>query len=1100
MASKKKVAILGGGLSSLVTAHELTSQPGWRDRYDITVYQMGWRLGGKGASGRNKKHNDRIEEHGLHIFFGFYENAFQVMRSVYRELGRHPDAPLSTWEQAFKKHSFVVSEQEFQGQWRRWLLPAPENSRTPGDGGPLIDPWSLAQELLQLLVDVFDRWWLRSRDQHVTATLHSLDGLVDHAETIASGDLRMQTHASLLEALANAVREQVRLVGKLAEPIASVELSFLHFAQRLSERMPDDPHAHTSGHHTTLRFLAERFRGAIRDLMAEDAKIDWEAFQAFTLLDLGLATFLGMLEDQLIVPPVDWQKLDDEDFRAWLLRHGATHESIESAPIRGLRSGAFATDATGGAGTTLYLALRLLLTYKGAILWEMQAGMGDTIFAPLYTVLKRRGVRFEFFQRVDNVGLSAPDDTGKRIVQRITIGQQATLKGDEYEPLYDVKGLPCWPSEPDYGQLNEGDALQAQDVNLENWWTTWKDPVPPKVLEAGRDFDLVVLGISLGALPYICPELIADNERFRMMVAKVETTLTQGMQLWLTPDLPKLGWPMVKPVVVGYADPFDTWSDMSHLIERESWPPATVGNLAYFCMRLLDEPGFDPLRPPARSERLYPHRQLERVTHHVYQYLQNDIGHLWPWATRTNAPSGLNWDWLVDTKHRHGVERLKDQYWIADWNPSDRYVLSVAGSTKYRLRPDESGYANLILTGDWTRNGFSAGCVEATVASGMHASRAICGFPKTIIGEWMDDLPHHQRHVFDDNATSESARAIVAPTDRVGRYFQRDGDLMPLQPFRAEGATLNWFVVGARMDALRKLCDEDLNIGGRAQPVQYRPFMPLVCFIACDIKKLHPRDPKDNQGWMAERDYAFWVPVMAGREVDGEFKAERFGFYNPYMFVDSGPAALGGREIYGMLKSVSQTLQPQSATDEPRFSVHTLVIPKLDPSTEVVDRELVRIHDLRSTVWGEHETIWQSKDEVERELEQLIVSAVEDLEQMETSWELDRDLLKSALTGDTRMVSLRQYPDAQDGHRACYQAIVETMSIPVSPIQGGLLSGEAYAVDIHPYDSHRIVERLGLYVTDVPDQPGWQRAISRLNFHLRFDFDLDNGTVVYRAV
>ena len=49
---KKKIAILGGGLASLTTAFALTSQRDWRSRYEITVYQMGWRLGGKGASGR----------------------------------------------------------------------------------------------------------------------------------------------------------------------------------------------------------------------------------------------------------------------------------------------------------------------------------------------------------------------------------------------------------------------------------------------------------------------------------------------------------------------------------------------------------------------------------------------------------------------------------------------------------------------------------------------------------------------------------------------------------------------------------------------------------------------------------------------------------------------------------------------------------------------------------------------------------------------------------------------------------------------------------------------------------------------------------------
>jgi uncharacterized protein with NAD-binding domain and iron-sulfur cluster len=55
---REKIAILGGGIGSLTAAYELAVQ----DRYDITVYQMGWRLGGQGASGRNRALGDRIEE------------------------------------------------------------------------------------------------------------------------------------------------------------------------------------------------------------------------------------------------------------------------------------------------------------------------------------------------------------------------------------------------------------------------------------------------------------------------------------------------------------------------------------------------------------------------------------------------------------------------------------------------------------------------------------------------------------------------------------------------------------------------------------------------------------------------------------------------------------------------------------------------------------------------------------------------------------------------------------------------------------------------------------------------------------------------------
>ena len=96
-----KVAILGGGMAGLTAAWRL-SEPGWRDRFDsITVYQRGWRLGGKGASSRGV--HGRIEEHGLHIWLGYYENAFGLLRECYSELNRpttDPAAPIKTWNQA----------------------------------------------------------------------------------------------------------------------------------------------------------------------------------------------------------------------------------------------------------------------------------------------------------------------------------------------------------------------------------------------------------------------------------------------------------------------------------------------------------------------------------------------------------------------------------------------------------------------------------------------------------------------------------------------------------------------------------------------------------------------------------------------------------------------------------------------------------------------------------------------------------------------------------------------------------------------------------------------------------------------------------------
>src|SRR2546425_4501635 len=49
-AGREKVAVLGGGPAAITAAFELTAAPELRDRFEVTVYQLGWRLGGKCAS------------------------------------------------------------------------------------------------------------------------------------------------------------------------------------------------------------------------------------------------------------------------------------------------------------------------------------------------------------------------------------------------------------------------------------------------------------------------------------------------------------------------------------------------------------------------------------------------------------------------------------------------------------------------------------------------------------------------------------------------------------------------------------------------------------------------------------------------------------------------------------------------------------------------------------------------------------------------------------------------------------------------------------------------------------------------------------------
>src|SRR5688572_23402127 len=172
--------------------------------------------------------------------------------------------------------------------------------------------------------------------------------------------------------------------------------------------------------------------------------------------------------------------------------------------------------------------MRIYFEYYESVFLKMQAGMGDTIFAPVYEVLAKRGVKFEFFHRLREV---IPSDDGQRI-DELRIGVQATVKGS-YEPLFDVKGLPSWPSIPFYEQLVEGEELREKRIDLEAYDADWRD-VGEVVLKQGADFDHVVFGLSLGAVPFVCGEILKQKGSWRSMVEHVKVVRTQAAQLWFS--------------------------------------------------------------------------------------------------------------------------------------------------------------------------------------------------------------------------------------------------------------------------------------------------------------------------------------------------------------------------------------------------------------------------------------------------------------------------------------------------------------------------------------------------------------------------------------
>jgi uncharacterized protein with NAD-binding domain and iron-sulfur cluster len=686
----EKVAVLGGGVGALTAAFELTA-PELEGRYEVTVYQPGWRLGGKCASGRGGD-TARIEEHGLHIWFGFYDNAFDMIQRCYDEWRPPAGSPIKTWKEAFKPCCDIVLLESWNGQWKPWHLPMPVDDLEPGSTEPVTE-WEFLKRMIDWLID---QW-------------HPVHSRGISAEAAAAGQAH---HRGWFEQLADKLGHEIEIV----EHEGAVH--FLRLAAKVAETAADLAHVEH------IASLLGKFKEWTFEHMLTGA-MDVDDVRRFAImLDFWTACVTGIVAEGVLID--GFGALNDVDLRAWLCRNGAAETTVKQAAfLQALYDLVFAyvegdRDRPDlAAGKALQALIRIVVCYKGAPLWKMQAGMGDTVFSPLYEVLLQRGVRFEFFNWVTKLTVSGDE------IATIELQPQARLTGGRYEPLIDVGGLPCWPSEPLWEQLEDGERLGKDLRERRVDFEAEPDPsgrgLQPLTLRAGVDFDRVVLGISVGALPPICAELAAASEHFALMLEHSDTVMTEGIQLWLAESSGALGWGFETSVATGYVPRGDTYSNMSQLLPRERWTgnerPAEV---AYLC-GTLDHAG---IASQADAD--------ARVRENALNWLREDAGAIWP---------SFDCSKLVDPANRAGEQRLDAQFLRANFIASERYVLTRAGSVDFRLGADESGFANLVLAGDWTRNGMDGGCVEAAVTSGMQAARAICGRPQAIQHEqgWLVD-------------------------------------------------------------------------------------------------------------------------------------------------------------------------------------------------------------------------------------------------------------------------------------------------------------------------------------------------------------------------
>lgn len=725
---RERVLVLGGGPAACAAAYWLARQP---ERFAVTLATQGFRLGGKCAASRNPDADQRIEEHGLHAFVGFYENAFRTTREVYASAdlpiarGQPPydfDAGEGPVAGAFvgQGHPGLMAQWD-ERAWRWFPTPNDRNGAEPG-----LVPEGASDEGLRY-------------GAAIQALLRKIRG--DFDDLVESHDERRDAVEAALERRSTAFfRELVDDLGDIAEKAAlGIRSALVRIIDELQDLAFDamvDAIGRGSLALALLARVLDEVRGVLRWYFAERADEDPDAWFAWGGLDSVLTIAIGIIRDHV----VDLSALDEEDLLEWLWRHGLDRRQGNPVVIAQVYETLFAhaedEPARPGqlaAGVGLRWFLLEFFARKGFYAYDFKWSTAETLMTPYYLALRRLGADVRFFHEVEALHVEGRGDDRRLTGVRVRV-QARTLDDAPYEPLVDPPkpGQPaCWPLRPRYEQLVHGESFQVAGTTFEDAYGRWPGevPLPASVeLRQGVDFDWCVLGIPLGALaplvhPLTDPTSPSRVPTWRAMIDGIGLVQTMSAQLWFS-RTPEELFARPRGLGTGFAQPQPSFGNLSHLVEWEGWGEDGPRAVAYLTGA---RPGTTTL--PALVEHEHPRDALIAWRHEFARWLREHHRDLFD-----QGP--IEWDELLaalavpsSQSDARGLDRLWAQHFVVATQPSDLYVLSRPGETKLRLGPTESSVRFLLLCGDWTKTDLDCGCVEAATQSGMLAARALGNEP-----------------------------------------------------------------------------------------------------------------------------------------------------------------------------------------------------------------------------------------------------------------------------------------------------------------------------------------------------------------------------------
>jgi hypothetical protein len=349
---------------------------------------------------------------------------------------------------------------------------------------------------------------------------------------------------------------------------------------------------------------------------------------------------------------------------------------------------------------------------------------------------------------------------------------------------------------------------------------------------------------------------------------------------------------------------------------------------------------------------------------------------------------------------------------------------------------------------------------------------------------WLDvDLVYDRPQTIAWNAGSvPSGLTSVDPTLSLGtrgyreqmRIRTTDGTVAQQMtgPFDFPNVTLRVLPLLAKAQQLNKLCNEYLNQPLDRTGLSFEPWGNYVYLIISSYEGMSSRT--NNVGIWAERDVRYCMPVKRFALVNGKKVFRGLALIPIFCYADNVIAANTGAEVNGLPVSWAVITSPESrwlgeagpgeANLEPLLELRTRVLPALSQNQPAEERTLMEVVGYGDIVAGNDVTAQRFiiagwGNDLKRESHQMQEAIRRDSTVSDDALCLALELL--ANERPLKYINFKQFRDAEEPERACYQSLIE-LSTRSDKIYDMREIDAPLHVRIHAYPTHPIVETLGL--------------------------------------